>query len=89
VNRIQQFRNIASRALGIGRDLAPDHDSTLAAAPPITGAVSFHFPSEKGGFYRDRSFFFRAGEQNKFHIICRFYHRSPRGGSRGRGIFGC
>jgi hypothetical protein len=89
VNRIQQFRNIASRAFGVGLDPAPKDGSTLAAAERIAGVEFFYFPSEKGGFYRDRSFFSPAREQNKFHIFCHFYHRSPRGGLRGRGIFGC
>jgi hypothetical protein len=89
VNRIQQFRNIASRALGVALDPPPDHGSPLDAAPPIAGALFFYFPSEKGGFYHDMSLFSSTLEQNNFHIFCHFYQQFPRGGFLGRGIFGC
>jgi len=80
---------MVSRALSVALDLQPGHGRTLAAAPRIAGAVFFHFPSEKGGFYHDNFFFSIAREQSNFHIFCHFCHRFPRGGSPGRGIFGC
>jgi hypothetical protein len=89
VNRIQQFRNIASRALGTVLDLPPAHGSTFEAAPGIAGVAIFRFPSEKDGFYHDKSVFPFTREQDNFHIFCHFYQHSPREGFPGRGSFGC
>ncbi|PYK80373.1 MAG: hypothetical protein DME38_03585 [Verrucomicrobia bacterium] len=89
MNRIQQFRNIASRAFGVALDLPPDSGRPLDAPPPIVGGVFYYFPSEKGGFYHNRSFFSSTREQNNFHSFCHFYRRAPRGGFPGRGNLGC
>jgi hypothetical protein len=89
VNRIQQFRNIASRAFGVALDLPPDRVSRLDVTPRIAGAVIFHFASEKGGFYQNGVFFSSPREQNNFHIFCHLGHRFPPGGLPGRGNFGC
>jgi hypothetical protein len=80
---------MASRALGFALDLLRDHGSKFDAAPRIARTAIFRFPSKKGVFYDDRSFFPATREQSKFHIFCHFYHRSSRGGFPGRGIFGC
>jgi hypothetical protein len=86
---MQQFRNIASRALGVALDFPPDYGSTLDAAPPIAGALFLHFPSKKGVFYYDGSLFSFTREEDNFHIFYHFYRHPPRGGFPGRGVFGC
>jgi len=89
VNRIQQFRNIDLTENRPRLRERGSHGGPLAAAPRIADEVFFHFPSEKGGFYRDRLYFSFTREQNNFHIFYDFYQRSLRGGFPGRGIFGC
>jgi hypothetical protein len=89
VNRIQQYRNIASRVFGCALDLLPHHGSSFAGGAPMAGSSILHFPSENSRFCHDSRVFSSTLEQNNFHTFCHFYYRFPRCGFAGRGIFGC